>query len=130
MSSTTEQGTATAQGGLWDVRVDEWAQIQEPQLKPAFDAALEALAIEPGTRMLDAGCGAGLVLRLAADRGADVSGLDASEGMLTHARRRVPGAALAGRDRGSALRRFELRRRDGLQLLPVRGTTRARAVGG
>src|SRR5947209_8317242 len=94
MSSTTEQGTATAQGGLWDVRVDEWAQIQEPQLKPAFDAALEALAIEPGTRMLDAGCGAGLVLRLAADRGADVSGLDASEGMLTHARRRVPGAAL------------------------------------
>lgn len=94
MSSTTEQGTATIQGPLWDVRVDEWAEIQERQTKPAFDAALEALGVGPGTRMLDVGCGAGLALRLAADRGADVSGLDASEGMLAHARRRVPGAPL------------------------------------
>jgi SAM-dependent methyltransferase len=94
MSSTTQQGTADIQGKLWGVRVDEWAEIQEGQTKPAFDAALAALVIAPGTRMLDVGCGAGLALRLAADRGADVCGLDASEGMLAHARRRVPGAPM------------------------------------
>src|SRR5689334_24336649 len=94
MSSTTEQGTATVQGPLWDVRVDEWADIQERRTKPAFDAALEALAIGPGTRMLDIGCGAGLALRLAADRGADVAGLDAAPGLLAYARRRVPGARI------------------------------------
>src|SRR2546423_14321385 len=92
MSSTTEHGTAGVQGRLWDVRADEWAEIQERQTRPAFEAALEALAPQPGTRMLDVGCGSGLALRLAADRGADVSGLDASEGLLEHARRRVPGA--------------------------------------
>ncbi|MGZ4293577.1 MAG: class I SAM-dependent methyltransferase [Solirubrobacteraceae bacterium] len=94
MSSTTELGTAGIQGRLWNVRVDEWAQIQEAQTRPAFEAALDALGVGPQTRLLDVGCGAGLALRLAADRGADVSGLDASEGMLAHARRRVPGAPL------------------------------------
>ena len=35
-----------------------------------------------------------MFMRLAADRGADVHGLDASEGLLAHARGRVPGAPL------------------------------------
>jgi SAM-dependent methyltransferase len=94
MSSTTELGTAQVQGRLWNVRVDEWARIQEAQTRPAFEAALSALGVESDTRLLDVGCGAGLALRLAADRGADVYGLDASEGMLAHARGRVPGAPL------------------------------------
>jgi len=94
MSSTTELGTASVQGRLWNVRVEEWTEIQEGQTRPAFEAALDALDVGPETRLLDVGCGAGLALRLAADRGADVSGLDASEGMLAHARRRVPGAPL------------------------------------
>ena len=131
MSSTTEQGTASIQGRLWGIRVDEWAAIQEGQTKPAFEAALEALAVGPGTRLLDVGCGAGLALRLAADRGADVSGLDASEGMLVHARRRVPGAPLVqGEIEHLPLRRFELRRRHRFQLLPVRRTPRQRSCRG
>ncbi len=44
--------------------------------------------------LLDAGCGAGLALRLAADCGAEVTGLDATETLLADARRRVPGARL------------------------------------
>jgi SAM-dependent methyltransferase len=92
MSSTTELGTAGVQGKLWSARVDEWAEIQEPLMRPAFEAALDALAVGPDTSLLDVGCGAGLVLRLAADRGAEVSGLDASDGMIEIARRRVPGA--------------------------------------
>jgi SAM-dependent methyltransferase len=94
MSSITELGTGGVQGRLWNVRVDEWARIQEAQTRPAFEAVLRTLGVGPDTRLLDVGCGAGLALRLAADRGADVCGLDASEGMLAHARRRVPGAPL------------------------------------
>src|SRR5947208_11792752 len=94
MSSTTLTGTATLEGRLWSVRADAWAEIQERQVAPAYQAALDALRVGPSTRLLDAGCGAGMFLRLAADRGADVHGLDASEGLLAHARCRVPGAPI------------------------------------
>jgi SAM-dependent methyltransferase len=43
-----------------------------------------------GIRHLDAGCGAGMAAKLAADRGARVFGLDASENLLAVARTRVP----------------------------------------
>jgi SAM-dependent methyltransferase len=94
MSTQTQPGSATIQGPLWSERVDDWARIQEPAMRPAFEAGLDALTITPETRLLDVGCGSGLALRLAADRGAVVSGLDASSGMLDYARRRVPGAPL------------------------------------
>jgi SAM-dependent methyltransferase len=93
-SHSTQIGTGVAQGRLWSVRADAWASIQERQLAPAFEAALDALEVGPETRLLDVGCGAGMVLRLAADRGADVAGLDASEGLVEHARGRVPGAPI------------------------------------
>lgn len=44
--------------------------------------------------MLEVGCGSGVFLRAAADRGARVSGLDASEALLEIARSRVPEADL------------------------------------
>ena len=44
--------------------------------------------------MLDLGCGAGTFLRVAADRGAEVSGLDASAALLAVARAHVPEADL------------------------------------
>jgi SAM-dependent methyltransferase len=92
MSSTTQTSGAAVEGRLWSVRADDWAAIQERQVAPAYEAALDALRVGPNTRLLDAGCGAGMFVRLAADRGADVHGLDASEGLLAHARGRVPGA--------------------------------------
>jgi ubiquinone/menaquinone biosynthesis C-methylase UbiE len=61
---------------------------------PAYSATLDALDVHAGTRFLDVGCGAGRALRLAADRGADVSGIDAAPGLLDYARRRVPGATM------------------------------------
>src|SRR5437016_7236232 len=94
MSGTTQTGTAAIEGRLWSVRADDWAATQERQVAPAYEAALDALRVGRSTRLLDAGCGAGMFLRLAADRGADVKGLDASEGLLAHARARVPGAPL------------------------------------
>src|SRR5438105_3223000 len=86
------------QDRLWSLRADAWAEIQERQVAPAYEAALAALDVGPETRLLDVGCGAGMVLRLAADRGADVTGLDASEGLLRHARRRVPGVPIVHGD--------------------------------
>jgi SAM-dependent methyltransferase len=53
---------------------------------------LDAAGVGPGTRVLDAGCGAGGASVLAAGRGAHVNGLDAAEALLAIARARVPDA--------------------------------------
>src|SRR5437764_9284839 len=90
MSSTTQTGTAAIEGRLWSVRADDWAAIQERQVAAAYESALDALNVRSQTRLLDAGCGAGMFLRLDADRGPDVNGLDASDALLDHARPRVP----------------------------------------
>lgn len=56
-------------------------------------AMLRMLPPVDGRQVLDAGCGSGLYCELLLDRGARVTGVDESAGMLAHARRR-----LAGRD--------------------------------
>ena len=94
MSIKTEVGTAELQGRLWSAKSGDWAELQEQYVEPAFRAGLDAVRVGAGTRLLDVGCGAGRALRLAADRGADVTGLDAAPGMLEYARRRVPGAEM------------------------------------
>src|SRR3954454_22814988 len=71
---------------LWGDRPDAWA-VSEEQQTPVY---LEALARAWGDDGLDGGCGTGLFLRLCADRGARVTGLDASAGLLELARMRVP----------------------------------------
>jgi SAM-dependent methyltransferase len=98
MTSDTRAGSATTQARLWSARTDDWANIQEQQVAPAFVAGLDALGVAAGTRLLDVGCGAGLALRYAADRGAEAAGLDASAAMVAHARRRVPGAQVVQGD--------------------------------
>jgi SAM-dependent methyltransferase len=98
MSTGTRAGTAELQGRLWSVHAGDWAQLHEQYMTPAYTAALDALGVGAGTRLLDVGCGAGGALRLAADRGSDVTGLDAAPGLLEHARRRVPGATIVQGD--------------------------------
>ncbi|MEU4834417.1 class I SAM-dependent methyltransferase [Streptosporangium sp. NPDC023615] len=78
--------------GLWDEQANDWAEIQEAQCTPLFEAALSEMNVGPGTTVLDVGCGSGLALAIAAGRGATVSGLDASPELLRIARRRVPAA--------------------------------------
>ena len=87
-------GSAPVQGELWGRHAEVWAEALEPQMSPIYEATLDGLGPLTGVRLFDAGCGAGLALRLAADRGAVVSGLDASRQLLEVARRRVPGADL------------------------------------
>src|SRR3984957_17085018 len=87
-------GSATVQGQLWGTSPHDWAEVIEPMMRPVHLAALAALAPLSGLSLLDAGCGAGLALRLAAEQGARVSGLDASAALLDVARGRLPDADL------------------------------------
>lgn len=80
-------------GALWGSDPDAWAAT-EAQQAPVYEAALHAVGLPRGARVLDVGCGTGVFLRHAADRGADVAGVDASEGLLELARTRLPEADL------------------------------------
>ena len=85
-------GTAAVQGDLWSERAREWADLQEGMFAPLYDAAFDAAGLCNGKRLLDVGCGAGLALRMARERGAEVCGLDAAPGLVAIASARVPGA--------------------------------------
>jgi ubiquinone/menaquinone biosynthesis C-methylase UbiE len=54
---------------------------------PIHDRVVASLALEPGTRVLDAACGTGAVALRAARAGADVVGIDISSDQLAKARR-------------------------------------------
>jgi SAM-dependent methyltransferase len=91
--SLVDQGSAAVQGDLWGARAAEWA-LHERQYVTLYEAAIARLGVGGSTRLLDVGCGSGVFLRTAADRGAAVSGLDASAAMIEHALERVPEADL------------------------------------
>jgi cyclopropane fatty-acyl-phospholipid synthase-like methyltransferase len=86
-------GSAARWGPLWGARPDDWARSEEQQT-PTYEEALRHVRLEPGHRVLDVGCGAGVFLRLVTDRGAHAYGLDASEALVEAARSRVPEADL------------------------------------
>ena len=86
-------GSAEHWGPLWGARPRDWA-VNEEQQRPTYEEAIRQVGIGPGRRVLEVGCGTGVFLRAVADRGAEVSGLDASKGLLELARERVPEADL------------------------------------
>jgi len=57
-------------------------------------AVLDALALRPEDRLLEIGCGGGLLLRDALAFGVSATGIDHSEDMVSLARERAPGAEL------------------------------------
>jgi ubiquinone/menaquinone biosynthesis C-methylase UbiE len=83
-------GSSKIQGELWGKAPQDWTKLQEPMHTPLFEAMLNATNVGQGTRLLDAGCGGGGASVLAAERGAQISGLDAAEPLLNVARERVP----------------------------------------
>lgn len=61
----------------------------------AREAILEALTLGEGDRLLEIGCGGGLLLRDACATGAAATGVDHSEEMVALARANAPGAEVA-----------------------------------
>jgi len=72
---------------------EAWALNEEQQV-PTYEATLGRVGLAAGERVLDVGCGTGVFLRLCADRGAVVAGLDSSAAVIARARARVPEAEL------------------------------------
>jgi SAM-dependent methyltransferase len=85
---------AAVQRRLWGTDPGAWAELAEAHNRPLFEAVLDAAGVGRGTRVLDVGCGSGLTLLLAAERGAVPSGLDVSPELLGIARDRLPEADL------------------------------------
>lgn len=86
-----ENRTATPEDP-WGARVRDWAEIEDENSRELFETIHDATAVRGGTRLLDVGCGAGLACAMAAARGAEVSGTDASPAMVELARERLPRA--------------------------------------
>jgi ubiquinone/menaquinone biosynthesis C-methylase UbiE len=83
--------TGEANSRLWGARAADWANIQEGQCRAVYLAALDRVNIGSGISYLDAGCGSGMAAQIAAERGARVSGLDASAKLIAIAKTRMPG---------------------------------------
>ena len=86
----TPTAAAAMQAELWSERALDWAELVEsetdPWLKPFYEEALDRLAVGARTALLDVGCGAGRFARMAADRGASVSGIDITPAFVAIAR--------------------------------------------
>jgi SAM-dependent methyltransferase len=93
MQTELSRGTAEIQGDLWGTDARAWAAQEDRQL-PIYTEIAKRLALGHEHDVLEVGCASGAFLRLAADRGARVSGLDASEALIALARGRVPEADL------------------------------------
>ena len=92
MNDQLKPKTAQLNGPLWGSRARDWADFQEQTVSPVYSEVLKRTKVGNTTRYLDVGCGSGMAANLAADLGADVSGIDASEDLLEIARERVQNA--------------------------------------
>lgn len=85
-------GSQAMQGKLWGQRPKDWAHIQERTGQAGYDFVLSALSLSSATRLLDAGCGTGYFCKLASDKEANITGLDATAEFIEEAKKRLPAA--------------------------------------
>ncbi len=95
--STNSAGWEEAGRG-WGARASEWAYLWEPYALPANEVLFDRLGVDAGIRLLDIACGSGFAASVAARRGAVVSGIDASERLVTIAAVRTPGGSFRAGD--------------------------------
>jgi SAM-dependent methyltransferase len=93
----TTSTSADRNGQAWGMRARDWSEVEADQ-RPTYEEAIRRAAIGAGQTVLDVGCGSGAFLRVAADHGATVYGLDASRELLQIACERVPEADLCQGD--------------------------------
>jgi SAM-dependent methyltransferase len=90
-------GSKTIQGKLWGQRPADWAAIQEKTSNSGYHYVLDFLQPNPGIDLLDIGCGSGGFAKMAADTGAHVTGIDASEALIGEAKKQsAPADFLTG----------------------------------
>jgi SAM-dependent methyltransferase len=77
-------------GRGWGARAKQWAYLAEPYARPANVLLFDRLGIGEGVRLIDIACGSGFAAHLAAERNAQVSGLDAAEALVAIAQARTP----------------------------------------
>jgi SAM-dependent methyltransferase len=90
--------TKEIQGKLWSSAPADWVKYLEPTFIPMYQAVLKQLKLDEEKMLLDAGCGSGLFLSMAAATGASVHGIDAAPGLLAITKERVPDATLLTED--------------------------------
>ena len=76
-----------ARSSRWDAHADSTAST--PDRAADLDRIWEALRLQPGSRLLDAGCGSGQFAVALAKRGARVTGIDLSPEMIRRAEART-----------------------------------------
>jgi len=86
-------GSSDVQGKMWSAAPEDWLE-NERFCIPLYEAVFSGVDLADGVRILDLGCGAGLAMQMAAERGAVVTGIDAADGLLGVARSRLPDADL------------------------------------
>ena len=74
----------------WDARAERWdaraeANALAPDRAVELNRISEALRLQPGSRVLDAGCGSGQLAIALAERGMTVTGVDLSPAMIRRA---------------------------------------------
>jgi uncharacterized peroxidase-related enzyme len=92
MTATSESEAWRGVDEGWGRRAVDFAALSEPANCREYVALHDRLRIAPGDRVLDVACGAGLSIELAAIRGAECAGIDASERLVAVARDRSPDA--------------------------------------
>jgi SAM-dependent methyltransferase len=86
------------QGELWGTAPEDWALYLETTFIPVYKKVLNKSRLAAGAAILDIGCGSGLFLKMAAAKGAGISGIDLSDALLKIARERNPSASLLNQD--------------------------------
>ncbi|HEY5392345.1 MAG TPA: class I SAM-dependent methyltransferase, partial [Hanamia sp.] len=85
-------GSQAIQGKLWGQHPDDWADIQEKIGRTDYDFVFSNVPISTATKLLDVGCGTGYFSTLASEKGAHVTGLDATPEFIEVAKKRLPSA--------------------------------------
>jgi SAM-dependent methyltransferase len=97
-SRDAERRFTALEAAGWSERASIYDRLTARITTILAEPLLDAAHVAAGTRVLDLGCGPGVVCGLAARRGALPTGVDVSPGMLAEARRRHPDLAFVEAD--------------------------------
>lgn len=81
-------GSQEIQNKLWGRQTEDWANIQEKTGSSGYEYALTQLELNDHMNLLDIGCGSGIFSDFAQSKGISITGIDACENLIKHAKQR------------------------------------------